>query len=52
MNVVMINIGPHEAGTTNSALREVAVGPTEYSIVCETLWVGTNPIQECTDCGY
>ncbi|MFA5699279.1 MAG: flavodoxin family protein [Sphaerochaeta sp.] len=48
----MINIGPHEAGATNRALGEVTVGLTEYSIDYETLWVGTDPIQGCTDCGY
>ena len=48
----MINMGPHKEGATNRALCEVTVGLNEYSVEHEILWVGTDPIQGCTDCKY
>jgi multimeric flavodoxin WrbA len=52
MKVLMINMGPHKEGATNRALCEVTVGLNEYSVDHEILWVGTDPIQGCTDCGF
>ena len=52
MKILLINGGPHEKGSTNVALEEVAKTLNENNIKTEIIWLGNNPIGGCIGCNY
>ena len=52
MKILLINGGPHEKGSTNVALEEVAKTLNENNIETEIMWLGNNPIGGCIGCNY
>ena len=51
MKVLLVNGSPHEHGSTNRALQEVAKTLTEAGIETEIFWIGNQPIGGCIGCG-
>lgn len=52
MHVLMINTSPHRQGCTNRALLEIASTLEKQGISSEILWIGTEALHGCIDCGY
>ncbi|MEA4859061.1 hypothetical protein SDC9_75230 [bioreactor metagenome] len=52
MHVLMINTSPHRQGCTNRALLEIAATLDKKGISSEILWIGTEALHGCIDCGY
>ncbi len=52
MKILLINGGPHEKGSTNVALEEIAKTLKENNIKTEIMWLGNNPIGGCIGCNY
>jgi len=52
MHVLMINTSPHRQGCTNRALLEIAATLEKKGISSEILWIGTEALHGCIDCGY
>lgn len=52
MHVLMINTSPHRQGCTNRALLEIAATLEKKGISSEILWIGTDALHGCIDCGY
>ena len=52
LKVMLVNCSPHERGTTNRALDEVARALTDDGIGVGRFWVGAKPIAGCIGCGY
>jgi len=48
----MINTSPHRQGCTNRALLEIAATLDKKGISSEILWIGTEALHGCIDCGY
>lgn len=51
MKVFLVNGSPHQNGSTDRALREVAKTLTEAGIGTEIFWIGNQPIGGCIGCG-
>jgi multimeric flavodoxin WrbA len=51
MKVLMINGSPHEHGCTRAALDEAARALNEAGAETELLWLGTDAVPGCLDCG-
>jgi multimeric flavodoxin WrbA len=51
MSVLLINGSTHQAGSTHTALQEVARGLNDSGIETETFWIGRSPIAPCVACG-
>jgi len=51
MKVLLINGGPHENGSTNRALTEIAATLKSEGIESDVLWLGNSPIASCIGCG-
>ena len=50
MHVLMVNGSDHEFGCTYTALREVADALEEDGITSDILFLGKQPIRDCTNC--
>ena len=48
---LLINGSPHEHGCTYTALHEVDMKLNEHQIETEMLYLGTEPIADCINCG-
>ena len=51
MKVLLVNGSPHEHGSTDRALQEVAKTLTEAGIETEVFWIGNQPVGGCIGCG-
>lgn len=51
MKVLMLNGSPHEHGCTDAALQEVASALKKEGVESEILWLGKDPVRDCTACG-
>lgn len=51
MKVLLVNGSPHEHGSTDRALREVAKTLTEAGVETEIFWIGNQPVGGCIGCG-
>jgi len=51
MKVLLINGGPHKAGCTYTALKEVADTLESQGIETEIYWLGNKPVAGCIGCG-
>jgi multimeric flavodoxin WrbA len=51
MKVILVNGSPHEKGTTNAALNEVAKTLNADGVETEIFWLGKKPISGCMGCG-
>ncbi len=49
--ILLINGSPHEHGTTDVALQEIAKTLKDGGVESEILWLGTTPMQDCIACG-
>ncbi len=52
MKVMLVNGSPHEKGTTNRALDEVASALEADGVEVGRFWVGAKPIAGCLGCGH
>ena len=52
MKVLLINGSPHTAGSTYTALQEVAVTLEKEGIETEMIHVGNKEIRGCMNCEY
>ncbi len=50
--VLLINGSPNEHGCTARALLEVAGALAQNGVESETLWLGTQPMQDCIACFF
>lgn len=50
MKVLLVNGSPHEKGSTNRALEEVAKTLQEEGVETEIFWIGTKAISGCIGC--
>lgn len=50
MKVLLVNGSPHQHGSTDRALREVAKTIAEAGIETEIFWIGNEPIGGCIGC--
>ena len=51
MKVLLVNGSPHEAGSTYTALCEVAKTLREEGVEADFYWIGKKPIAGCAGCG-
>ena len=51
MKVLLVNGGPHKAGCTYTALREVADTLEKNGVETEIIWLGVGEIAGCIGCG-
>lgn len=51
MKVLLLNGSPNEKGCTYTALKEVADTLETEGILTEILWIGSEPVRDCMDCG-
>lgn len=51
MKVLMLNGSPHEHGCTDAALQEVGSALRQEGVESEILWLGKDPVRDCTACG-
>lgn len=51
MNVLLVNGSARRDGCTAAALGVVAETLRNEGIVCEIVWVGKDPVRDCTGCG-
>lgn len=51
MRVVMVNGSSHKKGCTYTALREIGGVLEEHRIDYEIVYLGTQPMKDCTACG-
>ena len=51
MKVLLVNGSPHQHGSTDRALQEVAKTLQDGGIETELFWIGTQPIGGCIGCG-
>jgi multimeric flavodoxin WrbA len=51
MKVILVNGSPHEKGSTNAALTEIAETLGKEGIGSDIFWLGTKPISGCIACG-
>lgn len=51
MKVLMLNGSSRPHGCTDTALREVAATLDGFGIESEIMWLGNDPVRDCTACG-
>ena len=51
MKVMLVNGSPHENGSTNRALEEVARTLEAEGVDAEIFWIGRKPVGGCVACG-
>lgn len=51
MKVLLLNGSSHPHGCTDTALREIAAGLEASEIQTEILFLGNEPVRDCTACG-
>ena len=51
MKVLLLNGSSHPHGCTDTALREVASALENAGIDAEILFLGNDPVRDCTACG-
>ena len=51
MKVLLLNGSSHPHGCTDTALREIAQSMNASGIETELLFLGNEPVRDCTACG-